>query len=136
MKDQPAFAKASAGKPVQLTEVLEMQLHSVPVVNPGVKTAPLSRGRLKLTFPISIPWWAKIIRPPSQIRKQRSLEFDPVGAEVFEMFDGERTLGEIIDEFMRRWQLSFFESRAVITEFLKRLGKRNLISYKIPAKKR
>ena len=118
--------------PMQLTDVLEMQMHSIPVVNEVVKVTPLSRGRLKLTFPIMVPWWAKVFIPPSKVKSQKSIELDPVGADVFEMFDGKRTLGEIIDDFMERWKLSFFESRAVITEFLKRLGKRNLVLYRLP----
>jgi len=111
---------------------LDQQLRSVPVVNRAITTAPLSEGRLKLTAPVQRKWWAAPATRLLRFSGVRALELDPVGADLFRLFDGERPLEEIIDHHMERWHLSFFEARGQVLEYLRRLVKRNLVGVRTP----
>jgi hypothetical protein len=122
--------------PQDLGEFVANQLKSVPVVNQTVKETELSGGRLRLTVPIKYGWWGERVRNILMMRKERKVELDAIGAAIYREFDGERTLGELIDEHAQRWKLSFYESRAMILEFIRRLVRRNLIYMMIPDKAR
>ena len=113
-------------------ELLRSQLKSKPVRNEAIVATPLSGNRLKLTIPLRYSWWATPLRRTLHMRSEKYIELDPLGAEIFSLFDGRRTLEEIIDLHSDRWKLTFFESRAMILEFLRRLARRKLIFVLLP----
>lgn len=99
-------------------------LQSVPV-----PVVPLVNGRLSV--PLRQPKWVRWVRPVFPISKEKQVELDKLGAEIFALCDGHRTVEEIIDRHKDRWHLSFFESRAMILQFLRDLMKRDLIVMKV-----
>jgi hypothetical protein len=117
----------------ELRALLQMQLTAVPIVNQAVQEFPFSSGGLRLSIRLQRRGWSRVLGGLLPLSHEKKLELDPIGAEVFQMFDGQHTLEEIIDIYRERWNLSFFESRAVILEFLRRLGRYDLILFKIRA---
>ena len=114
-----------------LKTLLEMQLSAVPIINQAVRESFVSSDRIRLAIPFRRRWWTRFLKGPFRLSTEKKLELDPIGTEVFGMFDGERTLEQIIDAFRERRMLSFFEARAVILEFVRRLMRYNLILFKI-----
>ncbi len=105
---------------------VEVQLQSIPIPNEAITR--LSDRRL--TLPLRQPRWARWLRPVLPISKEKQVELDKLGAEIFKLCDGQRSIEEIIDLHKDRWHLSFYESRAMILQFLRQLTRRNLILIK------
>lgn len=98
-------------------------LRSVPIPNQAVTHL----GARRFAVPLQQPGWVRWVRPLFPISKERKVELDKLGAEVLAWCDGHRTVEEIIDLHKDRWQLSFFESRGMILQFLQQLEQRKLI---------
>jgi len=98
-------------------------LQSIPVPNQAVTR--MADGRLSV--PLRHPTWLRWVRPVLPISKEKKVELDKLGTEVLALCDGHRTIEQIIDLHKDRWHLSFFESRAMILQFLRQLLQRNLI---------
>ena len=58
----------------------------------------------------------------------RKIELDALGSQVWQMIDGSRTTGQLIEEFARHHKISNQEAEQSITLFLRELGKRGLIA--------
>lgn len=114
------------------TEVLDQQLRSVPVVNPVVRSAPAPEGRVRLAAPVARKWWVSAASGALRLPERKVLELDPIGAEVFDLLDGRRTIEEIIDAHRQRWALTFLEARGMILEYLRRLMRRRLVLIRTP----
>ena len=54
-------------------------------------------------------------------------KLDRLGTRVYRMIDGRKTYGELVDEFAAAEKLSFFESRALLGQFLQHLARRGLV---------
>jgi len=72
------------------------------------------------------------------IPKERRLELDEAGREVWDLCDGEHTLREMIKVFQDRHKLTRAEAEWSLRTYLRDLGKRNLIFIAIekPAQKK
>ena len=66
--------------------------------------------------------WA--IRP----KLQRTIVLDPLGIEIWDLCDANRTVENIIDEFSDRHKLTFHEARVAVTEHLKTLVQRGALA--------
>ncbi|MCG3147145.1 MAG: hypothetical protein PCFJNLEI_00582 [Verrucomicrobiae bacterium] len=102
---------------------LLFQLHSVPVPNRAVTPS----GPGQLSVPLRHPFWARWLRLVLPLSKEKKIELDKRGNEILALCDGQRTVEELIDLHKDRWHLSFFESRAMILQFLRQLLRHNLI---------
>lgn len=109
-----------------------LQLLSVPVVNEAATQRPTPGDTLHLTVPLQQPVWAQALRFLLPFSREKNAELDRFGAEIFAWCDGTRTVEEIIDLHKARWQLSFFESRAMILQFLELLMRHGFLAMIAP----
>jgi len=75
------------------------------------------------------PWY--LVPPLSWIMpfsESRRVQLDPLGAALFEMCDGRRTVEEIIERFAVSNLLSFRESQLAVVSFLQLLTARGLVA--------
>src|ERR1051325_1847206 len=100
-----------------------VQLNSVPVANQAVTIGIAAQGGLKLSVPFRRPNWSKAVRYLLPMSSAKIIELDQLGTEIFALCDGAHTVEEIIDIHKDRWKLSFFESRAMILQFLLHLAR-------------
>ncbi|MGD0110926.1 MAG: PqqD family protein [Armatimonadota bacterium] len=116
----------------------EQVLQSRPLRNQALKTEEIDGGGLRLTIPRRREWWAKILAVVFPIPKERRLELDEAGREVWDLCDGEHTLREMIKVFQDRHKLTRAEAEWSLRTYLRDLGKRNLIFIAIekPAQKK
>jgi hypothetical protein len=109
------------------------QLRSIPVANEAVRRQAVGDDKMQISVPFHQPGWAQSVRILFPISKEKSVELDRLGAEIFALCDGTRTVEQIIDLHQDRWQLSFFESRAMILQFLQHLVKHSFVVLVAPA---
>ena len=102
-----------------------------PVKNIELTEITLDSGVVVIHYPITMrPWMAKWMRRfkgSSPQTGSRKLQLDSLGTEVWEMIDGKKTVGNIVDAFAKVHQLEDREAEMAVTQFLRDLGKRGLI---------
>jgi hypothetical protein len=116
-------------------ELIEWQLRSVPVLNAAVRRETDKDGRPLLVAPLAHRRWSRLLRRVLPIRDAKRLALDPLSLETLDLFDGGRTVAEIVDHFQERWHLSFFEARGMVLEFLKRLVRDRVVILNAPAER-
>lgn len=105
---------------------------TVPVQNAGARQIPLADA-LVLDVPIarkrlSQPWLSWFV----PLRSHRRIHLDALGAQVFGLCSGDRTVEEIIDRFAASHRLTFHESRVAVVAFLRSLIQRGAIAVAVP----
>ncbi len=85
---------------------------------------------LEITVEMNRPWY--LLFPPLswivRVGSTRTLGLDRLGARVWDLCDGKRTVEEIVDEFAELYDLSFHEARTSVTMYLKMLVQRGALA--------
>lgn len=115
-----------------MSHLLEWQLHSVPMVNAAVEIQELESGKKILTVPVAHKAWSRVARHVLPIRDRKRVELDALSAETLTLLDGKHTVEEIVELHKDRWQLSFFEARGMILDFLRSMVKRGIVILNAP----
>ena len=107
-------------------------LDAVPTSNQTVRVE--RRGAsLILWVPIQRRWW---MRGPLAwllpFRREKGVELDALGQQVWEACDGQRRMEDIIEAFARHHQLRFHEARLSVMQFMRSLLQRNLVALVVP----
>ena len=109
-------------------------LKFTPVKSTRVQESRLETGEIILTYPLDIrPWIDRIAKrfgkkESTPIKKK--LQLDELGTVVWEQFNGERSVKQVIQLFAKKYQLHTKEAEVSVTRFLRELGKRGLIALK------
>ncbi|MBU0677552.1 MAG: PqqD family protein [Verrucomicrobia bacterium] len=120
----------STGTPSANARTWEPMLKAVLVRNTAATVEPrMSDRSLSITIPSRKPRWAFppitwIVHPP----EKKTLELDPVGADVWNACDNRRSTEEVIDFFARKHSLTFHESRVSVTTYIKMLVQRGALA--------
>lgn len=107
----------------------EQILGSRPVQNRNLRTEELEDGGLRLLAQRREDWWVKLLGVVVPIPRERRIELDSVGKQVWELCDGEHTLREMIEEFQREHKLTRAEAEWSLRNYLRELGKRGLVGF-------
>ena len=107
----------------------EQILGSRPVRNEGVRVEETEEGGLRIVAQRRNDWWIRALTAVLPIPRERRIELDAVGKQVWEMCDGEHTLRDIIEMFQERHKLTRMEAEWSLRNYLKDLGKRNLVGF-------
>lgn len=107
----------------------EQILGSRPVRNEGVRVEETEEGGLRIVAQRRNDWWIRVLTAVLPIPRERRIELDAVGKQVWEMCDGEHTLRDIIEMFQERHKLTRMEAEWSLRNYLKDLGKRNLVGF-------
>ena len=114
----------------QQDEQFREALKAVPVRNAHVKAAPLPEDPLRLEVEVELLYRTPVQRFLRRILKAsptKRYRLDRLGTRVYNMIDGRKTYGELVDEFAAAEKLTFFESRALLGQFLQHLSRRGLV---------
>jgi len=74
----------------------------------------------------------QIFKKALKPRQKRRFILDGIGKRVYTSIDGKKTFEQIIDEFATSEKLTFFESRALLGQYLQTLTRRGLIAASLP----
>ncbi len=115
-----------ASSPMQFVS-WRRSLLGVPVRNEAAGV--VNEGdEVRVKVALKRPWW--LLPPISWAVKPRSekdMRLDALGAEVWRLCDGERTVEQVIDKFAASHRLTFHESRAAVTTYVRRLVERGVL---------
>lgn len=134
------FGRAS-GRAADLSEARDRSLSMKPLRNPLVRTEVVERegeGRGGATFllvPVErtkrgrlVAWLLRrLSRRP--LPEAKRIELDEIGAFVWGLCDGTRTTRRLIRELAREYHLNRRDAEASLVEFLRMLGRRNLVGF-------
>lgn len=102
---------------------------AVPHVNDAMELHRRSTGGAIASVPMRRPRY--LVPPLSWIlpySSHRRIELDELGMHFLDLCDGVRTIEEIIEEFVRRYRLSFREAQISVLHFSKQLVERGVIA--------
>lgn len=105
---------------------------SVPVPNRGVRALPADSGEailLVIRRPPLRPEWLERFAP---VVRERRIELDDIGSQVWTWIDGQRTVRSLCRTFAETFDVNRREAEVAVAEFLKSLMKRGVISMQIP----
>ena len=88
---------------------------------------------LRIAVPAKRPRW--LVPPLSwllPVRPSRAVRLDRVGARVWGLCDGERTVEELVEAFAAMYNLSFHEARVAVTGYLSQLVRRGALAIEMP----
>lgn len=107
-----------------------------PVRNREVREEKLESGDVLLTFPLLVrPWLTGLARALGFQDRQvltRKLQLDEMGSLTWALVDGERSLADLVEIVSRQYRLQRRETEVAITSFLRELGRRGLIGFRLP----
>ena len=106
----------------------DQQLSSIPIRNERVTTTAGDDGQtliveVKLQYPPLVRLLGKLLK----MQDRKRFQLDAVGREVYESIDGRKSFEELIDAFAERHKLTFYESRALLMQYMEMLMKRGLV---------
>jgi hypothetical protein len=107
----------------------EQVLGSRPVRNKQLKTEELEDGGIRIYALRREAWWVKLLSVVFPLARERRIELDSVGRQVWELCDGEHTLREMAEEFRKRHKLTRMEAEWSLRNYLKDLGRRGLVGF-------
>jgi len=107
----------------------EQVLSSRPIRNEQLKTEELDDGGIRIHALRREAWWVKLLGIVFPIARERRIELDSVGKQVWELCDGKHTLRDMAEEFRKRHKLTRTEAEWSLRNYLKDLGKRGLVGF-------
>ncbi len=96
-----------------------------------MKSEPTEDGGIRLTIGRRTDWWARALAVVFPIPRQRHIELDAVGAEVWRLCDGENRLRDMIRALAERHKLTRAEAEWSLRTYLRDLGKRGLVGFAV-----
>jgi hypothetical protein len=107
-------------------------LEARPIRNPALKWTELDSGEVRIVLPRRKDATGKLLGVLFYIPKSRPVNLDVVGSKVWTLCDGEHTVEDITEALMEEHKLHRREAEVSLTEFLKMLGKRNMVGFVVP----
>jgi hypothetical protein len=104
------------------------QMSSILIRNEKVKVCPSTDGKsLVLEIGLRHAGFMLLMHKLFRLRDRKQYALDAVGRQVYESIDGKKAFEQLIDEFGERYKLTFFESRALLMQYIKMLMSRGLV---------
>lgn len=106
---------------------LQDQLSSIPVCNKRARILEEEPDHILVAIDLKYGPVAKFFRDALRLRDYKKYWLEGLGLKVFRSIDGKRSVGDLIDELAEEYALTFFESRALVVQFLQNLMERGLV---------
>lgn len=110
----------------------DQALQARPIRNPALKWTELDNGEVRIVLPRRKDATGKLLAVLFHIPKSRPVNLDVVGARVWALCDGEHTVADIAEALTEEHKLHRREAEVSLTEFLRMLGKRNMVAFVVP----
>lgn len=112
----------------------EYIMTSIPARNGGIHEQPGDDGiSVVVTVQLNYKPWLQPLAKLLKARIKRKYRLEGLGLEVYRMIDGKRNFEKLVDLFADKHCLTFFESRALLMQYLRILMQRGIILMGIPA---
>jgi len=96
--------------------------------NEQVKVSPSADGR-SLVVEVELRYEGPmlIMHKLFKLRDRKQYALDAAGKQVYESIDGRKSFKQLIDEFGAHHKLTFFESRALLMQYIRILMNRGIV---------
>jgi len=110
----------------------QQSFQSVPTINPYIKWHINAEDRVVLTIKTPNKLFVKLAALIFPIPKENSIVLDEIGSFVWQLFDGNKTVEQIILKIKEKYKLNRKEAEASTIEYIKILVKRRYIMLFVP----
>ncbi len=110
----------------------EQILHIWPVRNPALKTYFSEDGLVTFELPRRKDWMGKLLGFLFSVPESKPVQLDEVGTFVWNLCDGDHTVGDIVAALTAEYKLNRREAEVSLTQYLQQLAKRGIIAFAIP----
>ena len=110
----------------------DQALAARPIRPPALKWTELDSGEVRSVLPRRKDAAGKLLSVLFYIPKSRPVNLDVVGSRVWSLCDGEHTVEDMVEALTEEHKLHRREAEVSLTEFLKMLGKRNMVGFVVP----
>lgn len=131
-KDRNPGVPPASSETGPLSGWIDEQMRSIPFKTKGVTAKKTGLGGLDLAIPLVHKGFTRRLRPILKLSDVKRIELDALGAHLYDLCDGTRSVEQIMELYQEQWNLTFFESRALILSYLRLLSRRNLILFLKP----
>ena len=107
-------------------------LQARPIRNPHLGTKRSERDELVLVVPRRQDWVGRLLSLIFIVPKERGIVLDTVGEDIWALCDGEHTVEDLVRQVGEKYKLNPKEAEVSLTDYLRQLGKRNLIGLALP----
>ena len=119
-------------KPVTSRATREGALAYKPVKSQKISETRLETGEVVIEYPLTArPLIAAVARRLGKsedlLVQTKKLQLDALGTSVWDLIDGKRSVGSMIQTFAETHRLENREAEVSITQFIRELGKRGLL---------
>jgi len=102
-----------------------------PIKSEDITEIRLESGEVLIEYPLTLrPLAAAIARrlgTSGTVWKTKKLQLDALGTSVWDLFDGRRSVSQVIEIFARTHRLESREAEVSITRFIQELGRRGIL---------
>ena len=102
------------------------QLESIPVKNTEVETVEEGDGYRIVSLKLEYTGLYKFLAKTFRAATEKRYRLDGLGLQLYDKLDGKKNVEDLIDLLIEKYQLSFFEARALVIQYLHTLIKRGL----------
>ncbi len=123
-------SKQSKSRPPRLTR--QQAFGAFPVRNQAVSARRTEEGETEITLRRREDWVGKIFSLVLFVPKERRIVLETIGTDVWDLCDGNHSVAQIADRLVAKHKLTRREAEASLAEYLRRLGKKQLIGFVVP----
>ena len=109
-------------------------LEAIPARNAAAKVLPTQNPN-EIEIEVTLTYGSvgmRVLRTILKPSDKKKYLLDKIGKRVYESIDGKKKFGVIVDEFAAAEKLTFFESRALVGQYMSTLVSRGLIVATFP----
>ena len=122
------FKKTPKGPSISRAEALDR----IPVKSRQISENRLETGEVVIRYPVIMrPFFAGLTKRfgVQEVQtRMKKLQLDELGASVWNLMDGNRSVRQLVKMFAETHQLETREAEVSVTQFIRELGRRGLIA--------
>ncbi len=109
----------------------DQALGARPIRNPGLRWERTDDGEISLFLPRRKDLLARALIRVFRAPADKELALDEVGSDIWELCDGEHSVGAIVSNVCRKYKITRRECEASVGVYLKTMGERKLVGFKV-----
>jgi len=106
-------------------------LNARPIRNPGLRWERNDDGEISLFLPRRKDLIGRALTRVFRAPKEKEMGLDEVGSDVWELCDGEHSVDAIVSNVCRKYKITRRECETSVGAYLKTLGERNLVGFRV-----
>ena len=107
-------------------------LQSLPLRNQLIEWEVDDNGEVSLVIPQKETVWLRLVAKLFMLPPKRVVVLDDVGAFVWQLCDGQSSIGHIVKQLCGKYRMTRKEAETSLFTFMRQLGKRGMVGFAVP----